>query len=63
MYKAILHSMENLEFFGLTGFFISLTFFIGVIIWTVKQSSEKMDRMANLPFEPDYEVSENDKKR
>jgi len=55
--------MENLEFFGLTGFFISLTFFIGVIIWTVKQSSEKMDRMANLPFEPDYEVSENDKKR
>ncbi|HHL70979.1 MAG TPA: cbb3-type cytochrome c oxidase subunit 3 [Bacteroidetes bacterium] len=53
MFSQILSHIAEIELFPIIGLVIFFTFFIGVIIWTVRLDNNVVDHMKELPLEPD----------
>jgi|AVFP01.1.fsa_nt_gi cytochrome c oxidase cbb3-type subunit 4 len=55
MYKAVLNSILDVSIFPVISIIIFFTFFVGVIVYVIKQDKAFVERMANLPNENDNE--------
>ncbi len=50
MLSEMLQSVEGMEIFQISGLVFFFVFFIGVVIWTMRQDKRLFDRMSNLPL-------------
>lgn len=53
MFKNYIESIQNVEIFGIIGLLIFSLFFIVVTVWLIRMDKKYIDKMKNLPLEPD----------
>ena len=53
MFKNYIESIQGVEIFGIIGLVIFFLFFIAVTVWLIKLDKKYIDKMKNLPLEPD----------
>jgi hypothetical protein len=53
MYKDVLRSIEGIEIYPVISFLIFFGFFLGLILFVVKQDKSFISKMKNLPMESD----------
>jgi len=53
MYKDVLRSIEGVEIFPIIALLIFFTFFIGVIVWSIRMDGDRLRAMSLLPLEGD----------
>lgn len=62
--RSVLENLEGTQIFGIIGFLIFFTFFIGVLIYVIKMRKNKVDEYSRLPLSGDEDnsapASEND---
>lgn len=54
MIQNVMQAITGIEVFPIIGLLIFFAFFTGVIFWTVRLDNNHVQKMANLPLEPDY---------
>jgi len=48
--RSVIENLKGTEIFGIIGFFIFFTFFIGVVIYVVRMRKNKVDEYSRLPL-------------
>lgn len=48
--RSVIENLKGTEIFGIIGFFIFFTFFIGVVIYVVRMRKNKVDEYSCLPL-------------
>ncbi|GGH71221.1 MAG: CcoQ/FixQ family Cbb3-type cytochrome c oxidase assembly chaperone [Bacteroidetes bacterium] len=57
--KGPMEAIENVEIFPIISFLIFFTFFIGLLIYVIRQPKKTMDEISSIPLENDDEPSVN----
>ncbi|MEN8191821.1 MAG: cbb3-type cytochrome c oxidase subunit 3 [Bacteroidota bacterium] len=63
MFSKYLTAIENVSVFPIIGLLVFFPIFVGIVFWVIKKDKPYMEKLANIPFQENDQVTINEENK